>query len=344
MIGIKRKNNILFRGLVLITTITSGIFGATASDYGVKISLDSASLLMGKQTTLHVEIMEPSKGHQGYLIIPSDTLTANVEIFKVSEPDTTFSSHDGPMLVRQEIILQSFDSGLYPIGPLAYVIKEGDTVFSNPLSLKVVPVDVDSLETIHSFAPVISIKSKWYDFLPDWLLDYWLYCIICIIVVAGGIFLWLMLKKKVAVPFMPKAKPISPYNAAISSLNILRDKHLCENGREKEYYTDLTDILRIYLEGRFGINAMEMTSSQILDTLKKNEEIRHHHDMVKRILEIADYVKFAKVRPLPDDNVKAWNDAHQFVIDTKPVETEKEEENIQESENRKSELKNQGSK
>lgn len=318
---------------VVILTLLIGLVSLpfqvkAANDVTVKTSLDSAFLLMGKQTTLHVEIKQKSPDLSGYLIIPSDTLSKEIEIVSIGIPDTTEYLPDaGARFIHQDIVLQSFDSGLYPVGPIAFVAGNGDTVFSNPLSLKVIPVNVDSLDTIHSFAPVVKANSRWWDFVPDILLDYWLYFIIVLLIIIGGIVSWLVFKKKVSLPFIPREKPIPPYLQALNDLDNLKDKHLCEKGMEKEFYTDLTDILRKYLEARFDINAMEMTSSQILGVLKKHPDIHQHHDMVKRILEIADFVKFAKVRPLPSDNVTSWNNAREFVIDTKPVEDTQENDN-----------------
>ncbi len=116
----------------------------------------------------------------------------------------------------------------------------------------------------------------------------------------------------------PKEKPVPPYDMAMGSLNRLRADKLCEQGREKEFYTRLTDILRIYLQGRFGINAMEMTSTQIRHSIQANEETRLSKRNMDAVLEMADFVKFAKMRPLPDDNTRAFNSAMQFVEDTKP--------------------------
>lgn len=120
--------------------------------------------------------------------------------------------------------------------------------------------------------------------------------------------------------FISKPKEVTPpYDLAIQRLQQLQTRNLPGSGREKEYYTELTDILRQYLDGRFGINAMEMSSTQIIDTLRHNKETRPGSDLMKQILEIADFVKFAKVRPLPDDNVRSFNSAMKFVEDSKPL-------------------------
>ena len=308
-----------FTGCLAFLTLLTGFHGK-AADADVKISLDSAYILMGKQTSLHVEMTQPAE-KQYFLSVPTDTLSAHVEIAHVSLPDTTrIKGAEGRLLIRQDIILQSFDSGMYAVGPLAAIGTDKDTIHSNPLSLKVLPANVDSLETIHSFAPVVKESSKWWDFIPDFILDHWPICLLVLLVIAAGIVIWLFYSKKVTVPFMPKEKPISPFDQAMLSLDNLKEQHLCEKGLEKEYYTELTNILRVYLERRFGINAMEMTTSQILRHLERDDEIKRHHSLMKRILEIADYVKFAKVRPLPEDNVASWNNAKNFVVDTKPVE------------------------
>ena len=115
-------------------------------------------------------------------------------------------------------------------------------------------------------------------------------------------------------------KEIPPFDEAIEALNSLKAAKLWQNGQEKEYFTRLTDILRRYIDRRFGINAVEMTSSQIIDTLRRNEETKAVNEQLKLILEVADFVKFANMRPLPDDSEAAWNRAQYFVNETKPVE------------------------
>ena len=89
---------------------------------------------------------------------------------------------------------------------------------------------------------------------------------------------------------------------------------------EKEYFTELTDILRDYLQARFGINAMEMTSRQIMQTLADQSDVREKRAYVRKILDVADFVKFAKVRPLPADNVEAFDNAMNFIKETVVME------------------------
>ena len=298
----------------------------------VKATLDSAYILMGKQTALQVNVVEDDNVN-GYFISRGDTLTRDVEVIKAETPDTS-NLGNGRREIMQRIIIQSFDSGLYTLPPLLYV-SGNDTIKSNTLALKVIPVPVDTLKTIHDYADVANPNVKFMDYLPDFVVDYW-WIFLLVILIAAGTFVWYKyIRGKKSLPLVPKKKPVPPYEAAISALNRLKGEKLCENGHEKEFYTRLTEILRIYLDKRFGINAMEMTSTQIMHSIYDNADTKPSAPVMKQILEVADFVKFAKVRPLPDDNQKAFGNAVKFVEDTKPapVVDENEEKSTEKKDN-----------
>ena len=314
----------MFRPLRILLISLTAMFAASAAAQSptVKLSLDSAFLLMGRTTPLHLELVAPANP-EGRLLIPKDSMCDKVEILELLKADTTQLGNDR-IEVKQDIVLQSFDSGVYRMNPIMYVVGN-DTFRSNRLVLKVYPADVDSLETIHDYADVADVDRSFIDYLPDFIVDYGLWILALIIVLGGGAYAFYLLKRKKNPFAAPAPKPVPPYEKAVDELNRLRSEKLCESGREKEFYTRLTDILRVYLQGRFGINAMEMTSTQIRQTIKANEETKLSKENMERVLETADFVKFAKVRPLPDDNVRAFTSAMQFVEDTKPKPAPAEE-------------------
>lgn len=283
----------------------------------VTASIDSAYIVMGKQTALHLEILDDSKLGNLLLNNDTDTLVKEVEIIRMLPADTSNLGNDRYQ-IKQDIIIQSFDSGLYTLPPIQYV-KGNDTFSSNTLILKVLPVPVDTLQTIHGYADVVSPAFHFFDFIPDFITDNWVWILLGLLLIAALVVAYCVMTKRVRIQIAPPQRPIPPYQLAMESLNKLKEEKLCEKGQEKEYYTRLTDILRIYLERRFGINAMEMTSSQIIKSLYANDETKRPISYMKQILEVADFVKFAKVRPLPDDNVKSFNSAVEFVEATKPV-------------------------
>lgn len=305
-----RRSILLFLSIVL-----AALTAKSAGKSTVTISLDSAQLLMGNVTTLHVDIVTDSDRPATIIDIP-DIITTGVE--KHSElPGDTTKVGEGRIEIKKDIVIQSFDSGMYMLPPVKIVSAGGETIASNQVALKVYPVLVDSLANIHPYADVSTVDRKLTDYLPDWVADWGWWILLSILLIAIAVYSWY---KWLRPGVRPKARKVEPpHVVAKRELEILYGEHLCDNGREKEYYTRLTEILRVYLDRRFGINAMEMTSSQIIAAVKGNSETSQSQELVKRVLEIADFVKFAKVRPLPSDNTASYDSALKFVEDTKPV-------------------------
>lgn len=303
---------------VVLTLMSVAAYGNAAV---VSAKLDSTVLLMGKQTALHIEILQAKNVEGAFTNESSDTICKYVEIVGRTDADTVDVGNDR-VQIKRDLILQSFDSGLYVLPPIQYVVGK-DTFKSQQLTLKVMPVNVDTLVTIHGSdkESVLMYDWRWlfiFDYLPDFIVDYWWVFLIIIVIAAGGIYVFMFRKKKGADPTVV-VKLVPPYDEAMQRLEELKTRKLWQNGQEKEYYTILTDILRNYIDRRFGINAMEMTSSQIISILRKNKETKAVNEQLSQILEMADFVKFAKVRPLPDDNEAAYVKAVNFVAETKPL-------------------------
>ncbi len=297
--------------------LSISLAGRALPDSRVTLQLDSAHLLMGKATTLHLNLVGP-RDENAQLIVPQDTFNAKVEVMKMLKADT-IDHGNGRWEINQDILLQSFDSGDYRLAPVYYV-SGGDTIASNRLVLRVYPVAKDSL-VLNDFADISDVDRKWADYLPDFIVDYWGAILIALILIGGGIYGYIYWQRRRKEPeAVEEKKPLlSPYDQAMVDLSALRARNLCEKGQEKEYYSELTDILRNYLMRRFGINAMEMTSTQILKALRDNPDTRLSKKYMDQVLEIADFVKFAKVRPLPVDNVRTYDNAINFVENTKPA-------------------------
>jgi hypothetical protein len=132
-------------------------------------------------------------------------------------------------------------------------------------------------------------------------------------------FLFYLKKRKKAEPvFQIRSKiQLLPHELALSEIEKLRLKKLWQAGRTKEYHSELTDILRKYLESGFNIMAIEMTSQEIIDSLRTQNNM--HNDSIRKInhiLAMADLVKFAKMQPLPVENDMNMENAVAFVLDT----------------------------
>ncbi|MBQ3731549.1 MAG: cell wall anchor protein [Muribaculaceae bacterium] len=303
--------------VVLATMVT-----AWGGNVTFRAKLDSATLLMGKTTALHLEITQDKNARGFFPGEQLDTLSAMVEIAERPAADTTDLGNNR-IQINRDLIIQSFDSGMWVIKPIPYVVN-GDTAYCNQLSLKVMPVDVSKMKDINDIKPVEAVPFN----LLDWLPDYWWAWLLGLLLIGAAIWAYLKYFKKGVNPLKPVKKRLPPYEEAMLNLQNLKAAQLWQQGKEKEYFTGLTDILRVYIDRRFGINAVEMTSSQIIDTLKKNEETKAVNEQLEMILEVADIVKFAKARPLADDNEVAFQRAVNFVEATRPVEQPEKKEEV----------------
>ena len=314
----QKVRHIVMAAIVLLAAVPA----AWGGNVTFKAKLDSATLLMGKTTTLHLEITQDKDARGFFPGEQLDTLNAMVEIAERPAADT-IDLDNNRIQINRDLIIQSFDSGMWIIKPIPYVVN-GDTAFCNQLTLKVLPVDVSQMKDINDIKPVEDVPFN----LLDWLPDYWWAWLLGLLLIGAGIWAYRKYYKKGINPLKPNKKRLPPYEEAMINLQNLKAAQLWQQGQEKEYFTGLTDILRVYIDRRFHINAVEMTSSQIIDTLKKNEETKAVNEQLEMILEIADIVKFANARPLADDNEVAYQRAVNFVEATRPVveQPEKKEE------------------
>ena len=300
--------HIVMTAFLLLAAVST----ATGGNVTFKAKLDSATLLMGKTTTLHLEITQDKDARGFFPNEQADTLNAMIEIAERPAADT-LDLDNNRIQINRDLIIQSFDSGMWVIKPIPYVVN-GDTAYCNQLTLKVLPVDVSQMKDIHDIKPVEEVPFN----VLDWLPDYWWAWLLALLLIGAAIWAYRKYYKKGVNPLKPSKKRLPPYEEAMINLQNLKAAQLWQQGQEKEYFTGLTDILRVYIDRRFHINAVEMTSSQIIDTLKKNEETKAVNEQLEMILEIADIVKFANARPLADDNEVAYQRAVNFVEATRP--------------------------
>ena len=199
-----------------------------------------------------------------------------------------------------------------------------DTVYSNQVALKVstIPVNSDKPEEFSDIKNVWKPPFVWADYYPiifGILLGLLLICAIIYIIRR-------IRNKKSLIPFKKPEPKLPPHEQAIKELDEIKQQKLWQQGRSKEYYTQITDTLRKYIVERFGINAMEMTSNEILELIRQNTDAQSVSDSLRQILQLADFVKFAKVNPLPDENDLSLMNAYLFINQTKEEEVQEPEE------------------
>lgn len=283
----------------------------------VEAAMDSSVLWMGEQTLIHLSLTQDNDVN---IILPQievpGMLTEGVEVLDLSEPDTT-ELQNNRILIKQDVLVTSFDSGFYYIPPFKYLLDE-DTFATQSLSLKIIPVDVPAeavASDVKDIKDVAEPPFVLWDFIPIWVV---ILILSLLLLAVAAYFAWRYFKsRKVELQSQPEVQ-IPPYELAMSELLKLRESKLWQQGQEKLYYTRLVDILREYLDSRFSINAMEMTSTQIMASLRRNKELKEVTKHIDEILSMADFVKFAKMRPLPEDNERVMHKAIDFVELTRP--------------------------
>ena len=142
---------------------------------------------------------------------------------------------------------------------------------------------------------------------------WWLWVLLVVVVAAAAAF-WLWKRRR---QFSPRAAvpPPTPYEIAIRELQRLRAGNL----PVEEFYTRLSDIVRRYLEGQFGLHAPERTTEEFLYEVSRDHSLSiEHRELLSAFLQESDLVKFARFRPGAEDVTRAFDAAEEFVRDTQP--------------------------
>ena len=310
--------------LLLVFLLNFVSQSVNANNVVMYAKMDSSAIWQGEQISIKLEVVQ-DKDAQVELLIPQGKLTEEIEIIKVTDGDT-IDIKNNRIQIDREIIITSFDSGFYSIPPIKSVL-DSDTFSTEPLSLKVVPVQVDQ-ENLDwkDRKDVGSPRCVIFDYIPSYV---WVILLI-LLFVGVGIYLYRKYFRNKETHEAVVETIIIPHEKALEELYKLKEEKLWQSGQEKLYYTQLIDILREYIDSRFSINAMEMTTTEILASLRANKETKLVENNMKTILEVADFVKFAKMRPLPEDNEVSMRNAIKFVELTIPQPEEEKEEDVKE--------------
>lgn len=286
----------------------------------VSVSLERDSIWLGDQLKMILVAEYPTGANISFPEL-KDSLANGVEIISRSKRDSS-KIGDGITQMRQNYLITAFDSGPHPVGPFLFALHSQatpDTLRSNSLSLfvKVPPVDLKKgfADIKKPYGAPITFKE-----VAPWILG--------IILLATIVFLviYAISRRRKNIPlFTLPAKPkLPPHVVALSELDKLKEEQLWQHDKVKDYYTRLTDIIRVYIEERYEIPAMEQTSQEILNQFKGEQSAIKGKlfSGLQRTLETSDLVKFAKYTPLADENHFVLVQAYTLVEETKaePVE------------------------
>ena len=236
---------------------------------------------------------------------------------------------DGRIQVRQDLTLTSFRDSLFVVEPIAVVSGE-DTFLTDPLALNVVqPFEVDSSLNITDIKKIERAPIWW------WGITRWFLLALALCGLGVGIYFlvrWLQSKRRPQEEVIPQELLRPAEEVALEKLDALKAAKIWKDGKVKEYQTELTDVVREYIGRRFEVHSTEKTSDETLREMEAilvkgqsdkvqctKEEGRAIYEKLRKMLQLADLVKFAKWHTTPDENEKALSSAYEFVNETTEV-------------------------
>ena len=305
-------------------TILIGLLLVSAVDAQTRVTaqLDKTDILIGDQLKYELILeLTPNASLESIDYSPIENSEV-VEIIEEGKLDTI--SQDNSLLLRQDLILTSFDSGYHKVPPITIQYLENgqsQTAYTNDLAFNVrtIPITNDQVK----LAPIKGIVTEplnFWDILP--------YVLIVIGVFVLGFVIYYLLKNKEQKGITTPKRVIPAHEIALKKLKALQTAKLWQQGNIKQFQTELTFIVREYLENRYRIPALESTTEETLQMVKDIQEVDHHwNDKLKDMFQIADLVKFAKAKPPADFHDQILIDAENFVFETKekPLDSKEEE-------------------
>jgi hypothetical protein len=312
------------RAVIVTIALLLISFSAYSQEIKVASSPDTATILIGDQTGFSVSAGLPA-GVEAELNTVSDTLAGKIVILGRSPRDTTLLS-DGTMTITDRYLITAYDSGTYTIPPFYVEVASGDSLlryYSDYSFLKVLRPDVtpaDTTDVIFDIVPPRGAPLAFSEVLP-WL----------VIGLIAAIILYLLARFLPRNPLRRFVRPPAPaepaHLIALRELEALREAELWQKGEVKEYYSRLSDILRRYIDNRYGISSPELTTDETVRMLQKAAVTTSGQmSLVKELLSVSDMVKFAKYVPEAGQHEKYHADAVRFVMETKVPDQPAEEE------------------
>ncbi len=280
----------------------------------VKAEVDTTSIRIGEQFEYKITVNETDN-----VIIPKLNEILGLEVVDTLKIDTLKNK-----LVRK-YILTGFDSGAYYI-PQQQVFIKNQAHLTDSLLINVATIAIDTTK-VQKF-PIKGIKAEPYQFDDFKNIIYWILAIFLIV----GTVLYFALKRTDNQQTYTSEPLLAPYQEAIRSLKLLDGKLLWQNNKVKEYYSELTDIIRHFIERELHVPALETTTDGLLETLndfsdtKAIDTDKETLQRLHKLLQQSDLVKFAKSKPLAHEIEADRNIAEHIIKNIKPKEINTEQE------------------
>ncbi len=313
----------LTKTVLLLLCLNVLCLASYAQNVTAKATLESSNILLGDQIKLILEVTYPQGTNVSFPSIEK-MITPNVEL--IQKGNMEISNASGNMVRSIEsVIVTSFDSGSHVIPPFVFRYSVGgrtDFVKTNALSINVKSFKIDESKGPADIKSPYGAPLTLKEILPY---------ILGFILIAAIIFflIYAIPRRKKVLPFLfGEEKPTEPPHViALRELDKIKEKKPWEKGRIKEFYTDISDIMRNYIVQRYQIPALEQTTKETIKEFKRRGNIIDGKSLeqLNQILALADLVKFAKHSPVIDDHTLTLANAYFFILHTEIDEVKEPE-------------------
>ncbi|MDD2474811.1 MAG: hypothetical protein PHI32_02755 [Dysgonamonadaceae bacterium] len=308
------------------------MFSIQAQKASAQATIQPSEILIGEQALINLQVIAP-KEKEIFFPVYDNYIVEGLEVLSMGNADTTIV--DNVRTINMKYLVTSFDSTLYFVPSMP--ISDGvDTLFSNSFGLKVIAPELkdstvayldrmnagetDSIDfkelQLNDIKPIQKAPFSWKDFLG--LL--WIPLIILLLLAIIGTIIYFIIRKNKKGYFFTPPPVLPAHIRAMKSLDKIKDEKIWQQDRYKEFYTQVSDVLRRYINERYGVNSLEMTSGEILNKIRTKSDEDSIYENLKQVLSTADLVKFAKYKPFIDENDLSLMNAYFFVNQTKEDE------------------------
>lgn len=277
--------------------------------------------MIGELMELNIKVERPQN-----IKVRWPFLVDTVGLFEIHSFTNIDSTIEGNLAMElQRVSLQVFDSGDYVFPPLAFEVAspgnaDPDILLTDSLYIRVETVPVDTLGEIMAIKPPLDIPRTLWEKTRLLLIP-------LVALLLLGLLIWFFIRRRKTedeeeVIVVDKRGLDTIY---YEKLHLLRSKKYPEEGKIKAYYVELTDIVREYIEQRYGIAAMEMTSTEVATAIKAEKSVnKARHRAILNMMTTADLVKFAKGRPPSSYHEESYQAAKTFIEETYQKELKEE--------------------
>lgn len=300
---------------ILLGLFFAVLFSFSTQAQNLKVSVNVDSILIGDIYTLEMSVENYGKSNVFFPQFIDTIGNGNIEIIEDFPIDTLENK------LSKKWDLSIYYPGAYQVAGFSAVVQNEngtvDTLKSfDPMTVFVKTVAVD---TSQAFKPIKAPKSIPYPFKE--VVKKWLPYVLGILVFAILLFfLWRKYKNRDKPKYVKPKTPLDFHKEAIDKLKEIDKRKLWQSGQVKEYYLEISEVLRNYIDGRYAFNAMESTTDEIVEELQSLGENKALSKKLKEVLQQSDLAKFAKFQPLGDENMRMMKISQDFVAHTKPKE------------------------